>query len=153
MGITEPSDRLDLLARTVVDAAMEVHQALGPGFPEAVYEEALAVELELRGVSSHRQVPIAMTYKGFAIGEGRIDLLVDNALIVELKAVEHLLPVHTAQVLSYLQATRRSLALLYQLQRPVPKTWVEARHLQPMNVGWTMNRQGCQDRQGRQGGG
>jgi GxxExxY protein len=108
----DASDRLEELSAVVVDAALEVHRALGPGFPEGVYEQALAVELELRGVPFQRQVPIAVKYKGFDIGDGRLDLLVENRLIVELKAVEILAPVHTAQVLSYLRATHHPLGLL-----------------------------------------
>jgi GxxExxY protein len=76
------------LAGLVIDAALEVHRALGPGFLEAVYEQAWAVELELRGIPFQRQVPIAIKYKGFDIGDGRIDLLVEDCLVVELKAVE-----------------------------------------------------------------
>jgi GxxExxY protein len=85
---------------------------VGPGFPEFVYEEALAVELELRGIPFQRQVPIALKYKGFEIGDGRLDLLVEGSLVVELKAVESLAPIHVAQLLSYLKATGLSLGLL-----------------------------------------
>jgi GxxExxY protein len=108
----EPVAGLDELARIVIAAALEVHRALGPGFPESVYEQALAVELQLRDVPFQRQVPVSVTYKGIQVGDGRLDLLVDDRLVVELKAVENLAPVHVAQVLSYLRACRRSLGLL-----------------------------------------
>ena len=108
----ETLDRLEELAGIVVDAALEVHRALGPGFPEGAYEQALAVELELRGIPFQCQVPIAIKYKGFDIGEGRLDLLVEDSLIVELKATESLAPVHVAQVVSYLRATHHHLGLL-----------------------------------------
>jgi GxxExxY protein len=108
----EPSPRLDQLAKIVVDSAFEVHRTLGPGFAESIYEEALAVELGIRGLPFQRQVPIAVTYKGFVVGDGRLDLLVDGALVVELKAVESLAPVHFAQLVSYLRACRHSLGLL-----------------------------------------
>jgi GxxExxY protein len=108
----EPSAALDELARCVVDAALEVHRVLGPGFGERVYESALCVELKLRGVAFTRQPSVLVAYKGECVGEGRLDLMVDDALVVELEAVPALAPVHTAQVLAYLRATRRHLGLL-----------------------------------------
>src|SRR5690242_20041255 len=84
----EPGNYLDHLARTVIDAALEVHRRLGPGYLESVYEEALAVELGLRDVSFERQAPLRIKYKGFSIGEGRVDLLVGGALMVELKGAD-----------------------------------------------------------------
>ena len=91
---------------------MEVHTVLGAGFLEAVYEQALAIELELRGIPFQRQCPIALTYKGLAVGEARLDFLVGDVLIVELKAVENIHPIHHAQVLNYLKATGHQLGLL-----------------------------------------
>ena len=93
-------------------AALEVDQILGPGYLESVYEEALSVELALRGVGFERQIPVALSYKRVPIGHGRLDLLVADRLIVELKAVENTQPIHLAQLLSYLKATRRRLGLL-----------------------------------------
>ncbi|HZS42412.1 MAG TPA: GxxExxY protein [Polyangia bacterium] len=110
--LPEPDRELDRLARVVVDAATEVHRWLGPGFLEAVYEEALAVELTLRGVVFERQVPIEVRYKQVPVGDARLDLLVAKRLVVELKAVENQLPLHWAQVLSYLKMTRLQLGLL-----------------------------------------
>ena len=111
-GIAEPGDLVNELSAQVVDAGLEVHRNLGPGFFESVYEEALAVELHLRKVPFERQVPIGVNYKGFSVGESRLDLLVDKCLVVELKAVEYIAPVHVAQALSYLKASRLTLALL-----------------------------------------
>ena len=108
----EPDKLLDELARVVVDAAIEVHRELGPGFTEDVYEEALAVELGLRGVAYERQSTVSVSYKEHVVGEGRLDMLVGGCLIVELKAVEKLLPVHKAQVISYIKARGSTLALL-----------------------------------------
>ena len=108
----EPAQEFDEFAAVVVDAALEVHRHLGPGFLESVYEEALAVELAIRRVDFQRQVPLALTYKDVPIGQARLDLLVGGCLVVELKAAECLLPIHLAQVLSYLKATRHPLALL-----------------------------------------
>jgi len=108
---------VDPVARVVVDAALEVHRILGPGFLESVYEQALTVELGLRAVRFARQVPVAVTYKSVAVGEARLDLLVADRLVVELKACSSL-PIHLAQVLSYLKASDRSLALLINFNVP-----------------------------------
>lgn len=114
----EPGHHLDSLAAQVVDAALDVHRTLGPGFLESVYEEALSVELRLRGIPHRRQAPVTVQYKGVSVGEGRIDLLVDGSLVVELKAVESLAPIHVAQVLSYLKASRLHLGLLITFNVP-----------------------------------
>jgi GxxExxY protein len=103
----------------VIGAAIEVHRVLGPGLLESVYEEALAIELELRGIPFQRQMAIELQYKGRPIGQARLDLLVAGSLVVELKAVEHLAAVHTAQVLSYLRATRHRRGLLITFNVPV----------------------------------
>ena len=108
----EPPRELDAIARVVIGAALEVHHVLGPGFLESVYEDALAIELELCGISFERQKIVSVSYKGRQIGEGRSDFLVERSLIVELKAADRLLPVHQAQVLSYLKATGCRLGLL-----------------------------------------
>ncbi len=100
------------LAHKVIGAAIDVHKVLGPGFLEAVYEEALCVELEVRGIPFARQSTIALFYRGRKVGEGRLDLLVGGSLIVELKAVEMLLPLHTGQLVSYLKMTNNRLGLL-----------------------------------------
>jgi GxxExxY protein len=108
----EPDPELDRLAHIVIDAALEVHRQLGPGFTEAVYEQALALELQLRRIPFERQAPIAVTYKNIAIGHGRLDLLVAERLVVELKATRELVPLHVAQMLSYLKTTNHRLGLL-----------------------------------------
>ena len=110
----EPVDRtaLEGLAHAVIGAAIEVHRQLGPGFPEAVYEEALCHELELRDIPFARQVLVRIAYKSRIVGQGRIDLLVGGCLIVEIKAVDGLIGIHTAQLLSYLKATGHKLGLL-----------------------------------------
>jgi GxxExxY protein len=102
----------------VFDAAMEVHRVLGPGFGENVYERALCIELDLRGISFSRQPVTAVSYKGHCVGEGRLDLLVGDRLVVELKALPALAPVHTAQLLAYLKATERQLGLLINFDVP-----------------------------------
>jgi GxxExxY protein len=109
----------DPLSRSVIGAAIEVHRALGPGFLESVYEEARAVELEQREISFVRQQPIGVSYKGHLVGQGRIDFLVDDQLIIELKAIEALLPIHSAQLLSYLKTTRCPVGLLINFNVPM----------------------------------
>ncbi|MBL8164948.1 MAG: GxxExxY protein, partial [Anaerolineae bacterium] len=84
------------LTEAVIGAAIEVHRELGPGFLEAVYEDALCIELEARGIGFVRQAPIQVLYKGNPVGQGFIDIFVEQRLVVELKAVEQLLPIHTA---------------------------------------------------------
>lgn len=116
---SEPDSSLDALAHAVVDAALEVHRCLGPGYLESVYEEALAVELKERGIPFRRQALIQVNYKGHLVGEGRVDFIVGDGLIVELKTVEALAPIHKAQVLSYLKATHCVLGLLINFNVPV----------------------------------
>ena len=109
------------LSGKVIGAAIEVHRNLGAGYLESVYEEALKIELETRGISFERQKPIAVTYKGRRVGQGILDFLVEGTLIVELKAVSNLTPLHEAQVLSYLKATRHPLGLLINFNVPILK--------------------------------
>jgi GxxExxY protein len=116
--VNEPSTAVNDVSRLIIGAALEVHRLLGPGFLEAVYEAALCIELAGRGIKFVRQAPISVIYKGQAVGEGRLDLLVEDCLIVELKAVESLLPIHQAQLLSYLKTTGHSLGLLINFNSP-----------------------------------
>jgi GxxExxY protein len=110
--IIEPSPELDRLARDTIGAAIEVHRVLGPGFLESVYEEALRIELTHRGLPFEPQVPVDIFYRSRPVGQCRMDLVIAGQLIVELKAVPQLLPIHVAQVISYLRASRRLLGLL-----------------------------------------
>lgn len=109
---SEPAAEVDELARAVIGAAIEVHRTLGPGYGEAVYEEALAIEMHLRGIPFARQYPVRVVYKEHQVGEGRVDFLVGGSLVVELKVADSLSQVHKAQVLSYLKATDNHLGLL-----------------------------------------
>lgn len=108
----ELGEEISQLSGSVIGAAIEVHRVLGPGFLESVYQQALGVELHLRRIPFIPQAPVAVNYKGALVGEGKLDFLVGNSLIVELKAVENLTPIHEAQVLSYLKMTGHPLALL-----------------------------------------
>lgn len=114
----EVDPALNELATAVIGAALEVHRTLGPGFLEQVYESALCVELRLRGIPFVRQPSVEVAYKGEAVGEGRLDLLVGGRLIVELKSVDVLLALHTAQVLAYLRATGHRLGLIINFNAP-----------------------------------
>ena len=89
----------------IIQSAYEVHWALPPGYLEPVYQRAMEVELSLRGIPYISQYPLKVVYKGICIGEYRPDILVDNKVIVELKAVEAVLPIHEVQTVNYLQIT------------------------------------------------
>lgn len=115
-------DHLEQLIHEVIGAAIEVHKVLGPGHLEAHYENALCVELELRGIPFARQVSLQLDYKGQVIGEGRIDLLVAKELIVELKAVEALSNLFLAQVMSYLRIRKSRAGLLLNFNVPAMNT-------------------------------
>ncbi|WP_394838490.1 GxxExxY protein [Pendulispora rubella] len=115
----EPAAEIDGVASMVIAAAIEVHTNLGLGFVESVYERALGIELRLRGIPFVAQAAFAVSYKGNLVGEARLDLLVADRLVVELKAVDAFNAVHAAQTLSYLKATRLPLALLINFNVPV----------------------------------
>jgi GxxExxY protein len=101
------------LSGEVIGSAIEVHRVLGPGLLESAYEECLAWELEHRGLKVKRQVAIPVRYKELSIAEGyRIDMLVNDMVILELKCVDALQPIHAAQVLTYLKMTGLKLGLL-----------------------------------------
>lgn len=104
----------------MVDAAFAVHKTLGPGLLESVYEVCLAHELEKRRLTVVRQVTVPVLYDGVRLEAGlRLDLVVEDCVVVELKAVEALLPVHTAQVLTYLKLSGHRLALLINFNVPL----------------------------------
>ena len=101
------------LSGEIIGAAIEVHRVLGPGLLETLYEEALVVELSLRAIKVSRQLEVPVTYKEHRLQNLlRLDLLVDDLVIVEVKSVERILPVHEAQLLSYLKMTQKKLGLL-----------------------------------------
>jgi GxxExxY protein len=100
------------LTYDIIGAAMEVHSLLGPGFLESIYKHALLHELHLRGVDARTEVEVHISYKEHHIGKHRIDILVGNSVIVEIKGVSAINDVHIAQALSYLKATNLELALI-----------------------------------------
>lgn len=106
-------DEVERLLTAVVDAAFAVHQELGPGLLESAYEACLSHKLRLRNVNHQLQLPVPLNYKGIRIEVGyRADVVVEEKLLVELKAVDQLLPIHTAQVVTYLRLKRFPLGLL-----------------------------------------
>ncbi|MFQ5930164.1 MAG: GxxExxY protein [Acidobacteriota bacterium] len=106
------------LSDGIVAAAMEVHQHLGHGFLEAVYGKALAYELEIRGVAFEKEVLLPVNYKGKSIGKYKADFVVDQKIILELKAISHLTSAHVAQTQHYLLATGLHLAILFNFGNP-----------------------------------
>lgn len=106
-------DEINQRTGQVLDAAMKVHTFLGPGLLESTYEACLSYELRKRGLKVLNQVPVQVVYEGIQPEVGyRADLLVDDSVIVELKAVEKLAPIHEAQLLSYLKPSRMRVGLL-----------------------------------------
>ncbi|HJV23454.1 MAG TPA: GxxExxY protein [Holophagaceae bacterium] len=117
---------IEVICKEVIGACIEVHRRLGPGLLESAYEACLAHELELRGLQFERQVALPLTYKGVQVDAGyHLDLLIEGALILELKAVERLDPIHLAQTLTYLRVAGQSLALLINFNVPVLKDGIK----------------------------
>jgi GxxExxY protein len=113
---------LNPISESVIGAAIEVHRALGPGLLESAYEASLAFELAQRGLSTQVQKPLPVVYKGVRLDCGyRLDLLVEDKVIVEIKAVDRLAPIHQAQLLSYLKLSGYKLGLLINFNVPVLK--------------------------------
>ena len=100
------------LTYQIIGAAIEVHRTLGPGLLENVYENALCVELTERNLQYHQQAPIQVDYKGHNIGNLIVDIMVENRVIVELKSVKQITPLHTAQLMGYLKLTDLRTGLL-----------------------------------------
>ncbi len=119
-------DELNRFGTKIVDAAYQVHKELGPGLLESVYEECLVREFEENNLSVKRQISVPLFYRGKALdSQLRIDLLVENTVIVELKAVESLLPIHESQLLTYLRLTKKRLGYLINFNVPVIKSGIK----------------------------
>lgn len=116
------SPEVERVAREIVDACFKVHHALGPGILESVYETCLAYELTKRGLKVSRQVMVPIVYDGQQLDDAlRLDLMVEDTVIVEIKAVEKMLPLFEAQTLTYLKLTGKRLALLVNFNVPLIK--------------------------------
>ena len=114
--------QINEISGTIVDSAISIHSALGPGLLESVYEVLLAHELKQRGLKVERQVPVPICYLGIRFEEGyRLDLLVENLVVVEIKSVEDVLPVHKKQLLTYLRLTGKPLGLLLNFNQNLMK--------------------------------
>ena len=126
---TQRAQREDLvkeLTEKIIGAAIEVHRTVGPGLLESAYEECLAHEMKLRGLNYERQVPLPVAYKGVKLDCGyRLDFLVEKAVVLELKTVDTLQPIHEAQVLTYLKLGGWTVGLLVNFNVPVLKNGIK----------------------------
>jgi len=117
---------INQLTHGAIGAAIEVHRELGPGLLESVYEECLCRELELRRIFYERQVQLPIFYKGDKIDSGlRLDIVIEKQLILELKACESILPIHEAQILTYLKLSKIDIGLLINFNVPVLKNGIK----------------------------
>lgn len=106
-------DKLDLITRRIIGAAIEVHKALGPGLLESAYQTCLAYELRERGFKVEQQLPLPVIYKNVKLDCGyRLDLVVEDSVILEIKAIQELAPIHDAQLLSYLRLSGKTVGLI-----------------------------------------
>jgi len=124
------SAELDIIGRKIVDCAFQVHSNLGPGLLESIYEEAFSCELQDHGLHFETQKQIPIQYKNRVLKSGhRLDMIVENQIIVELKACEKPLPVHDAQILTYLKLTNLRLGYLINFNVPVIKQGIKRKAL------------------------
>jgi GxxExxY protein len=106
-------DKLDLITRRIIGAAIEVHKALGPGLLESAYETCLAFELRESGFKVEQQLPLPVIYKNVKLDCGyRLDLVIEDSVILEIKAIQELAPIHDAQLLSYLRLSGKTVGLI-----------------------------------------
>lgn len=116
-------EEYERIAKEIFFASLEVHKIMGPGLLESVYELCLMKELQLRNIFTESQVPIPLDYKGFSLSKDfRMDILVEKEIILELKAVETLLPIHEAQIISYLKLADKRLGFLINFNVPIIKS-------------------------------
>ncbi len=125
-SITQEDFREDNVAKAIVDSAFAVHKYFGPGLLESVYEAALNAELSKRGIETIRQKSFPIIYDGIELDQKfRLDLLVEDRVIVELKTVDKILPIHEAQILSYLRLTKKRLGLIINFNVPLLKDGIK----------------------------
>jgi GxxExxY protein len=121
MGLIEED-----LTEKIIGAAIEVHKYWGPGLVESIYEKSLAIELERQGIPFKRQVELKLSYKGVTLGEDFcLDLIVGDKVVVELKVVKELAPIHEAQLLTYMKLTNCKVGLLLNFNVPVLKQGIK----------------------------
>ncbi len=118
------------LTEAIIGAAIEVHRELGPGLLESAYEECFCYELRLRSLNFQRQVELPVAYKGLKLDCGyRLDIVVENSVVLELKSIEQILPIHHAQLLTYLRLSEKKVGLLINFNVGVPKNGIVRRVL------------------------
>jgi GxxExxY protein len=125
--MTLPSEERDSLTQLVIGAAIEVHRELGPGLLESVYQKCLCRELRIQGIACQAQTRLPIIYKGEVIDEEFfvLDFFVPDRLVVEIKAVEKLLPIHEAQLLTYLRLSKSRVGLLINFNVPLLKDGIK----------------------------
>ncbi|HEY3381894.1 MAG TPA: GxxExxY protein [Vicinamibacterales bacterium] len=124
MSTSPVAPDIELLGRRVIGCALTVHRALGPGFLERIYRQAMMLELEACGIGFQCEQPAVVVYRGQPLSGQRIDLVVEGLIIVELKAVSAIEPIHVAQVLSYLKTTGLRLGLLINFHETLLKNGI-----------------------------
>ena|SRR5579862_1370959 len=126
----ETEGQQDPRIRAIIGAAIDVHRQLGPGLLESAYEECLCHELHLCGMAFERQVELPVSYRGLNLDCGyRIDLIVEKEVLLELKAIERILPIHEAQLLTYLKLSRKRVGLLINFNVPILTQGIRRRML------------------------
>ena len=126
----EPSQQIDDVAKVIVDAAYQVHKSLGPGLLETVYEACLVHEIKNKGLKVEQQKQVDIVYDNVKLDAGlRVDLVVNDCVVVELKAVESILSVHEAQLLTYMKLTKKRVGLLINFNVPLIKQGIKRRAL------------------------
>ena len=114
------------LTEKIIGAAIEVHRYWGPGLVESIYEKSLAIEFERRDIPFKRQLELNLSYKGVSLGEDfRLDLIADNKVVIELKVVKELAPIHEAQLLTYIKLTNCKIGLLLNFNVPTLKQGIK----------------------------
>ena len=115
-------EKYNELSKEIIDASIIVHKEMGPGLLESVYEMCLMKELELRNIHAKNQVLLPLDYKGYELSkEFRIDILVENEIVIEIKSAEHMIPVYEAQIISYLKLSNKKLGFLINFNVPLLK--------------------------------
>ena len=125
MSPNKPTIQDDPLTRRIIACAIEVHKRLGPGLLEKLYQEAMAIEMEINSLNVEKNVKIPVEYKGKSIGDYFIDLLVEDTVILELKSVERHDPVFEAQILSYMKLTGKKVGLLINFNSKMVKDGIK----------------------------
>ena len=132
-------DRLNLLSNQIIGAALRVHEELGPGLLESAYEACLAFEIVTLGLNVERQKPLPLVYRGHRVDCGyRLDMLVNDSLVVAVKAIEQLARVHTAQLRSHLKLSGKEAGSAHQLQRPSVAGWHQTRRERVSRVKYSL---------------